>query len=263
MIGNSKIKYLALGVIFLLFIPPVQSLGTQVVWSDNFDDGDLNGWTVYGFNFTSETDTLEIWDGGASVDDGQLVIGGDKRGDDEKWTILGHESTLEYGKWSFDWYLGPDHEISNAFWFVITPDLETWVSKGFYNDSNPITGYRIWFGDWGCALQRIVNSSFVFDKSYQSQLADGWYHYEIHRLEDGTISVYLDDEMIITAFVSPVESPMETQILAGYGSKWDNIEASKWIEESDDDDSIGPEYAFVLSSLTLIAFAVNRVRYKK
>ncbi|MFX1273238.1 MAG: hypothetical protein ACFFAX_16255 [Promethearchaeota archaeon] len=85
----------AIGTIIVLFI--VASGWNQCVavgsWSDDFNDGDCDDWTVYGFDLT--TGTAVPVDGEFSAENHTLAASG------PMWSYAAHSSSVAFGSWRF------------------------------------------------------------------------------------------------------------------------------------------------------------------
>ena len=138
---------------------------TSIVWSDDFDDGDTDGWEPG-------------WRRGEySVDNGVLsfTTGAD----------VAHPSTVLHGTWSFDVYIGDDSGITHEVRFTEgiynyqmleikhSPNTQIWVSTQ-QDPDKPISSYV----DLG---ERIT----------------GWHHFDITKDESGLIKVYLDRKYVV------------------------------------------------------------------
>ncbi|MFX0173590.1 MAG: hypothetical protein ACFE9L_17000 [Candidatus Hodarchaeota archaeon] len=90
----NKMKNKALGSIILLgtigflvvsiFRPTL--CAATVVWSDNFDDGNYDGWTVQNGSFSAADHSLQA--------SGSL-----------EWHLVNHSSSIAYETWSIDVYI--------------------------------------------------------------------------------------------------------------------------------------------------------------
>lgn len=121
-------------IMTLAFLPtPVSS---AVVWSDDFDDGNYNGWTVRNGTFDCTDYTLA---GIADSTPSGITYGMDN----EIWI----NSTVSYGTWSFDLYYDGQSVFGPAFWFACDVVLEgDWVGFG-------------WPGGRGLCVQRESNTA--------------------------------------------------------------------------------------------------------
>ncbi|MFW9793941.1 MAG: hypothetical protein ACFFEE_06560 [Candidatus Thorarchaeota archaeon] len=130
---NNLLKCISLviGLVFIFSLLP-QSAAAVVVWEDNFDDENYDGWTVKTGTFACCNKTLAgTYD---STPDGISYVF-----DNEIWI----NSTVSYGTWSFDLYYGGQSYYGPAVWFScdrISSDPE-WIGVG-------------WPGGKGVCIQR-------------------------------------------------------------------------------------------------------------
>lgn len=131
-----KVYYLklSLGVIFLLCLfTRLDTCYSEVVWSDNFDDGNLDDWHLRG-NWSVTNNYAQVFYDPELGDTSNLYH--DSR--------LRHPSQIAYGTWSFDLYLKNDKYVLfsflgfgtseeargwNDYYFEIKPNKQ---SSGFY-----------------------------------------------------------------------------------------------------------------------------------
>jgi hypothetical protein len=100
---------------------------TQVIiWEDNFEDGNLEGWMVNGMHYNVSTEVYTPWNGTASATSGKLQFESGNHW--TEWQAEGvahvmnitrcwHPNTTKFGQWSFDVYPGAYNMI--AFDFLI------------------------------------------------------------------------------------------------------------------------------------------------
>ncbi len=72
-----------------LFVPMLTTTAAATIWSDDFEDGNTDGWSTYGFNRTSNP--IQSLPGSFSVVDGTL------RAYDNEFNVAQHDSTQVYG----------------------------------------------------------------------------------------------------------------------------------------------------------------------
>lgn len=155
-------------ILMSLLIACSSSEDASIVWSDDFDDGDLDGWDVW------------YQKGLYSVDDGVLTI---KTGGD-----LYHKSTVLNGTWSFDLYLDDNSDTTHEFRFTEgTNNFQNLEVKQAHNTQIWITTQR----DDGEAIPSYID--------LEERLA-GWHHFDITRDKSGLIKVYLDGQFILEHF---------------------------------------------------------------
>jgi hypothetical protein len=184
-----------------------------VDWQDDFDDGNLDDWTVSGISWTQDHG-WDIWDGDCSVDDNQMQF--DEVSLWEEWvtnkqvynySCLSHSTTIANGTWSFDIYPGnspvsislisqretvqvdnqtvhnPYETLINGYSVQIIPfsyDIaETEKNFGW----QPREGLQI-TGKPAIGLEKIysqVNSSLTAIYESDEITSDKWYHIDIIR----------------------------------------------------------------------------------
>ncbi|MFW9847577.1 MAG: hypothetical protein ACFFF4_00450 [Candidatus Thorarchaeota archaeon] len=162
------------------------------VWSDNFNDGNISDWTIFGLNTSADPPT-DSDQGDFSVDDGSLRANG------TVWNNVYIESTTAYGTWSFDVDVvdTPAHHFYVGF-----------MSTTNYSDVYEVYDYALMFvtDSWeGYAAPTIVlgwhrhtpNADSVdwdpFAYAIYPSGLDGWYHIDITRDEDDFFYVYVNE----------------------------------------------------------------------
>jgi hypothetical protein len=94
-----KVQYVKLGFIALLFICIYSNVNVghaEIVWSDDFEDGDTEGWTITQGNLSAEDGTL------------RSTVEGKVQGANPDYQYLSlayYPSTVSVGTWSFDYML--------------------------------------------------------------------------------------------------------------------------------------------------------------
>jgi hypothetical protein len=206
---GKKLDYKVVGLVVLFLICwmgycPLACEGT-VVWSDDFNDGDYDGWTIcdntasfngsYGFsgsNWSAANNYLQL--------------------DHEYWGIITHPSSVAYGTWSFDLKanetqvgLGTGVEVvfisNNA---VLTSDdygndsICCWLHFHVFSHEEPYN-YTI-------SLGRRIGENVTTIDSYTKVPVAGWQHFDVTRNTTGWFSVYLNDSPI------PIMEGEETEI---------------------------------------------------
>jgi hypothetical protein len=163
------LKYVSIliGLVFVFSLFP-QSAEAAVVWHDNFDDGNLDDWTL-----TS---------GGWTVTDGKLdtyYVEGDL------WQIW-HASSQVTGTWSFDLYHPADNEIFyGTVLFLVngtdSPDMYFGYGIRFVGLSVHIIKQEGGTGTAGSLGFTIIED-----------LEDTWTHIDVTRNTTGAFNVYID-----------------------------------------------------------------------
>lgn len=170
---KKSTNILRMGVKFIILIlGPFLLLGCgtkdeSIVWSDNFNDGDLEGWEPW-------------WQKGLySAENGVLSI---KTGGD-----LYHESTVLTGTWSFDLYLDKNLGTTHEFRFIE-------IGNAFQNlEIKQDETTQIWI------TTQVDPVPFSSHADLGEKLS-GWHHFDITRNESGLIQVYLNGEFIVEHF---------------------------------------------------------------
>jgi hypothetical protein len=183
---RSLVTSIVLGILLILsmsnpavehnYSPEMQPVATNapaaVVWSDDFADGNMDGW-----------DTWEYFGGDVNftVVDGIVYSGGDGI------NMASHPSAVAYGTWSFDVLIG-GYQVSGI---------------NFINDPDGI-GYGLRFAIE--SHQGIGQSSIQLVKDYPEVLLghkvmnpSGWHNMIVTRDNTGYMCVYADAELIIEA----------------------------------------------------------------
>ena len=169
MFGKQFFLVIIIAIIISSFLSGCSSVeDDSIVWSDDFEDGELDGWDVW-------------WQKGIySIDDGILTI---KTGGD-----LYHESSVLNGTWSFDLFLDDNSDTTHEFRFT----------EGTYNFQNlevkQAENTQIWI-----TTQRDDGEAIPSHVDLGEKLS-GWHHFDITREESGMIKIYLDGEFILEHF---------------------------------------------------------------
>lgn len=166
------------------------------VWSDDFNDGDYDGWTVIAGNF--------------SVSDNALQAEGDAL------SCIIHPSPVTTGTWSFDVYIA--YPSSNpGIWFMmdmevpylsmesvvksrveeLSPNVdETEMLQAVFGGSTGY-GFRFWKTSIGFNLD-LGNGEQILPCGWSpsrvdGSIEDGWHHMDVTRNSDGRICIYVDE----------------------------------------------------------------------
>lgn len=220
---NSKALFLVIIASTLLTARVVYS---ATVWSDDFDDKNIDDWETELLDwdlidaFTGETVEFDL-------SDGTLKCPGETPGN--IWYLATHESTVEYGKWSFDVNI-VDTPDEHFYVFLMTDDWPDYPAQAYSYDLIFITGE----GDpepdskGGIILyKRAGYQALWYDIGAWGSTEEilGWHHIEVTRDTDGAFDVYLDDEHIIDGEDTDPKSGVFTtfRFEAPSGPEIDNI----------------------------------------
>ncbi|MFW9847165.1 MAG: hypothetical protein ACFFD6_10480 [Candidatus Thorarchaeota archaeon] len=173
---------LALVLIFMSF----QQSTATIVWEDNFDDGNYNGWTV----------TRGNW----SATEGYLEVTPDLNENQRIW----HPSSQVVGNWSFDVFQ-PAYTPWNPYPYTTTtptttiteyyPDLHVMFMG--YGDNDLYHGYGVEFRKWYISLEKQagdVESKQTLAQFYVGIGSDQntWTHIDITRNSEGMMHVFIN-----------------------------------------------------------------------
>jgi hypothetical protein len=178
------------------------------VWSDNFDDGNYDGWTVE--------------EGGYRVTDG--VLENYFVDIDTHYHIIWNSSSVTEGTWSFDVNINHNHPGAVSCMFMVngTSRLDY---EGYFlriEDNEVMIGYLI--------VQTLGSQSYLLDLNDSFDDFQGtWTHFDICRNETGGINVFVNE-----TYSAPVVSSVPNiqydyserfvfQTWAGYDTQFDNV----------------------------------------
>lgn len=181
-------------------------------WSDDFDDGDYEGWTITGYNFEPffadmMTPPIPI-QGNYSAEDGTLLSLGPRV--PGLAGVASHPSTVAYGTWSFDIHITDETEEHFYVYFA----TDDWGDYPLHINSYDIAIVLQPGQAWSWELDEGAKSGFVLVKRNGAALEGGWqglgsyslyeelsgvYHIDITRDHHGNFKVYLDGDLVIEA----------------------------------------------------------------
>jgi hypothetical protein len=187
-IVNGVRFWLVLLLLLSSFGPVLVS--ADVVWSDNFDDGDFDGWTI---SSPSWGNPPSNW----SAANYYLQI------EQEAWGSISHPSNVAYGTWSFDFkangtYLNYDRGVSIAF---VSNDVHNGTEVPTGNDWSCYglkaygtyegTGFRLCLLRWHDGVRHDIDSNEI-----PLSLTD-WHHIDVSRTTDGLFHVYHNGSLVM------------------------------------------------------------------
>lgn len=168
-------------IFLMMFATQPLLCNAAVVWSDDFDDGNHDGWTVKEGEFSATNHVLEITNA-------------------EVYNLIYHESSVVVGTWSFDMRVG-ESTWSNTFAFMASNLwLGTFGTEEFWFFED---GYYLTFGrdpirftfakfqdgtglDWATSYAYIPLAG-----------ASGWQHIDITRNNAGEMHIYINGTLRI------------------------------------------------------------------
>jgi hypothetical protein len=186
------------------------------VWSDDFDDKKLDGWTLQG-DFTADEGTLKALECPACE-------GG--------MNLASHPSSIAYGTWSFDAY------VSGA----LAPRLAVMFIGDFPPDIPPpadqeIHVYMLEILELDKTALNLIkltgrgeNQTPAYLASYRATRdLHGWQHVDITRETAGRFRVHLNRKLVMEAVDVSITTSQSFCFLAPAGKALDNIVVSRAI----------------------------------
>ncbi len=187
---------------FILLVTLVFTAYTSaatLIWSDDFNDGNFDGWTVTYGSYTATDNRL-------------LAI--------EASSCINHQSTVNVGTWSFDLYisgLGSSgaHVCFSCEDFVIYPQ----------------TGYDLKVGRNAFELMLWVQYyDWLLGSYYPSTQIAGWQHVDITRDVNGLIRIFVNGTLQIEVEDNTAFTSNYFHFFCGPGEGLDNVLVSDSID---------------------------------
>jgi hypothetical protein len=201
-----------------------------VVWSDDFNDGNYDGWTI------CDNSTLHDGNWGFSGSNWtaasfylQVEAGYGEAG----WGIISHPSNVAYGKWSFSFRANEtlveslDRPEPIANFAFISENFYDWDDYG-----SDATGYWINIGTVATAvgyeleirLGGSVDGVDALDDSLEDLLPiAGWHQIEVTRSAAGLFKVFHNGSLILQGQNTEITTSEMIWLWNGYESMIDNI----------------------------------------
>jgi hypothetical protein len=165
----------------------------QTDWSDNFDDGDYDGWTVLNGSFSASAQSLQATDVGPTTN----------------WNLISHDSETTRGFWSFNLYgnTSTTRSLDIVEVYFLCDELTEAMHFSFYATSTtvPLNGYGFYIRIQAYDIRHPGIHFYKFVDGYRDTLeyveplnTDGWYHYNITRDVNGEFNVYVNDTLRLT-----------------------------------------------------------------
>lgn len=196
MVYRLNYRVVGLAIVFLLCWMGYLPLACRgaVVWSDDFNDGNYDGWTICSPSWGNPPSK---W----SAADYYLQI------EQEAWGTISHPSTVAYGTWSFDFKANLtqvtagqglsinfiSNDLNNA---TEVPTSNDWSCYGFKILAAATTQGNEFF----LSLAKLVGGVFtVLDSSDGYLPIVGWQHIDVSRTTGGLFHVYVNNSLILQA----------------------------------------------------------------
>ncbi|MHA1908654.1 MAG: hypothetical protein ACW98Y_15235 [Candidatus Thorarchaeota archaeon] len=207
-----------------------------IVWSDNFDDGNMDGWVTHEFQGLTPNFT---------VIDGVVYSQGE-----DLLNIAGHDSTVVYGTWSFDIYINQPTGVE----IMETSPIGNGYSQDGYEviflpDSNTIQLDRLY------ATSETTWDSITLDSYPMDPL--GWHHVDVTRDTNGYFCVYLNTTPKLEAIDNT--HIISNVFIIGFAGAFDNVAVSNTVDidlvapyllqaPTDQDITYGEEFRYKLNA---------------
>jgi hypothetical protein len=166
------------------------------VWSDNFNDGNYEGWTVSGaLNPFSVAEILE--NGSFSAASKVLQAGGSPTVDPSLWSWASHPSTVATGTWSFDLYMTSAITSMDVGVILILDKPTYTVPLDWHGYTLELAHTGVlylwrWNGGSSTNFSEIGSGTFPYKEG-------SWIHIDVTRNADGRFCVYTNGTLRIDA----------------------------------------------------------------
>jgi hypothetical protein len=192
-----------------------------LAWSDDFDDGNHDGWTVSSGEF--------------AVVDGRLTVTGSEYSD------IWRESTVTEGTWSFDW-IDPDNDIRVGEVDFMAMDESTLSGTAFLV---AIAGNDIWLGRASSGSGDILEQYHI-----EGAVNPGVHHFDVTH-KDGHFEVFHDGTHGISHDAALLWNlDFQYFLFAGDSGALDNVIVSDTIDVVCDNETCVLEHAEIETATT-------------
>jgi hypothetical protein len=190
---RSKALGQASAILILIFLSAsmVATCRASTIWSDNFDDGNLDGWTVSGTSMFSGART-ELAKGNFSVADKTLRATG--VGKPMHYSILTHPNTVKVGTWSWDLYFNKEGTVSGYTGMAMLTDKPVMTPPFDFNGY----GFDLTDTGTGCFYRYQKGITNIIGRMNTLTIQPtGWTRIDLARNENGQFSLYLDGTLCV------------------------------------------------------------------
>jgi len=191
------------------------------VWSDDFDDGNFDGWTVFGLDAASEP-PRRVDVGFISAADNTLRATG---GGMSYFSIASHPSSVTIGTWSFDVYVTGRSGMSKTFVGFMNAALPPSESALGYDIGIDLPLFRFVLLKW-------VGYDYYELGEYAPEggITDKWWHIDVTRDADGHFYVYANGTLAMEVVDTEVTTSEYFRFASESGPALDNIIVSDTID---------------------------------
>ncbi|MHA2253865.1 MAG: hypothetical protein ACXAD7_26165 [Candidatus Kariarchaeaceae archaeon] len=193
---------------FLLISQIMPYSAAQVV-AEDFEDDNLDDWEMSAYYWDANIVWWQKTTHELQIVDGALTAPPSSTFNNTEFAF--HDTSIEYGTWSFDWILTDDGVAYDAFVFVMHDNVTFYNYSGFLEADLRFEGYAILMDfrsvDQEPKLRLLeylgADASSLAVTQVEELLGDDireeeTLHFDITRNEDGVIKVYIDKERIIS-----------------------------------------------------------------
>ncbi|MHA2313190.1 MAG: hypothetical protein ACXADC_09085 [Candidatus Thorarchaeota archaeon] len=166
----------------------------EEAWEDDFDDGNIDGWSVQGFN--TSTFPWTPMPGNITAEDHTMRVYS------EWWSEAWRTSNVAYGSWAFDVHCVDTPNERSYIAFVsgspvlVPEDIDT---MPFEYGIITVVGQYDSYSSAFVLYQRPSDSPLLEPLGhYDVEEVSGWWHINITRDFDGNFEVYFNDTLGIT-----------------------------------------------------------------
>ncbi len=165
---KTKTALLALCILVLSY-GTIPQTTAAVLWSDNFNDNNYNGWTVKTGAFTTADSTLRCT---------SITL-----------SAIHHSSTVATGTWSIDFVFSGAIHVAAVYFAV-----------GAINDIMGDQGYQVTIHNYGVTLYEVTDTAtHLLDSYTASTTLQGRQSIDITRDIGGLFRVYVNDSLVMEA----------------------------------------------------------------
>ncbi|MHA2236723.1 MAG: hypothetical protein ACXABH_15480 [Candidatus Thorarchaeota archaeon] len=193
-----------------------------IIWSDNFDDGNMDGW--YTHEISGQPPNFTIVDGVVYSEHGEDLL-----------NVAAHESSVAHGTWSFDVYINRLTGVE----FISTAEFATNYSQDGYE---VVFATETWKNIGPTSIQ-LVELYATSDTTYGHNRLDyllmdptGWHQVDITRDNTGYFCVYLNSTPVLEAIDTTVTT--SNAFAFAFAGAFDNVSVS----DSVDMDMVAPYF---------------------
>lgn len=209
---DNKTKKLMAGMLFgVLLVIPLTRVSAGLVWEDDFNDGDLEGWVLKTY-YTTDFSNVPVVKGEALIrnDNKRMLLPPIYNGTHEGLSNAKRASTQVHGHWSFD--VDTRAGSQSEFWIInrdLTPETDREDEGWYLQKPTGFEGYGVSISTASADITLMrMDANFTNMGPNATDVADiildsirfsdtgfskyGVFHIDITRKPDGNMTVYLN-----------------------------------------------------------------------